>query len=447
MSAATWTLIAHVSLAAALLLSNGMDHSFAELLLVAACASVGCALAAVPLPWRTNEQAPRALALGVALASTLAAFVRPPGAYVSTSLAPYDVLSACAIGLVASYIPEVRTGRPPSGRLARARPYAMLALALALGAWMLHASPAPRIDVWPIHQQGARALLDGRSPYARGAIATADTFHESQVIDTYGYPPLNALLTAAAYALTGETRWAALVAIVAGGYLAWLVARRGVEGGSAWPDLLLASFLFNPRGLFVLEQAWGDPLSLPFLAGFTLAAKSGRRRLAAVLLGLLCSIKQHFVIYGIVLILTPGIGASGALLALATAAATYAPFVIASPRETWQALVEFHMRGSFRADSLSLAAMIAHRGIVLPSWAGIVATCLFLAVVPRLPRTQGMLLLASAAAFLVFYVLGRQAFCNYYYVVCQTLLLAAAAASEPDTQGSTVGRFFRSRGR
>ena len=39
------------------------------------------------------------------------------------------------------------------------------------------------------------------------------------------------------------------------------------EAGS---DLIAAAFLFHPRGAFVLEQAWTEPLAIPFLGGFVL---------------------------------------------------------------------------------------------------------------------------------------------------------------------------------
>jgi len=426
-NATAWSLGAYLLLAAALFVSNGHDQVVAGVLLLASCAAAGCALAGAPFPGGASGRRVRALALSIALASTVAAFLKDPGDFVSTSLAPYRALSLCALGLVASYVPEVRGGAPPPGGLARLRPYGLLAVALALGAWMLHASPSPRIDVWAIHQQGARALVAGRSPYEAGVISASDTFHEGAVISTYGYPPTNAVLTAIAYALTGDTRWASLVAIVAAGYLLWLAARRASAPGSPWPDLLLACLLFHPRGLLVVEQGWGDPLALPLLAGFTLALTAGRPRTAAVLLGLVCSLKQHFAIYGLVLSFAPGVGFPGALLALATAAATFVPFAVASPHGLWQGLVELHTRGAFRADSLSLTAMIADAGVVLPGWVGIAATLGFLAVVPRLPRKLATLTLASAVAFLFFYVLGRQAFCNYYYVVCGTLLIGLAA--------------------
>jgi len=427
-SAVAWALCAHFLLATALFLSNGHDQIVAFILLLLSCAAAACALGASPFPGGISERRVGTLTLCLAVASTLAAFLRQPGDFVSGSRAAYFALSSCALALVATYALEIGTGTELSlGRLARIRPYAMLAVAFALGAWMIHASPSPRIDVWPIHQQAAQALVSGRSPYSPGVIEANDSSHQGIVVRSYGYPPMNAVLTAVAYAATGETRWATLAAIVLGGYLLWLTARRGRRPGEPWPDLLLACFLFHPRGLFVVEQAWGDPLALPFLAGFALAAASGRRRLAAVLLGLLCSVKQHFAIYGVVLVLVPGIGVSGAVLALATAVATYVPFALASPRGLWTGLVELHTKGSFRADSLSLTAIIADAGFILPGWVGIVSTLAFLAAfLPRVPRKLGPLLLASAVSFLVFYVLGRQAFCNYYYVVCQTLLIAAA---------------------
>ncbi|MGO9837701.1 MAG: hypothetical protein ACLP1X_26235 [Polyangiaceae bacterium] len=429
MSAVAWALVAHFFLVTALFLGNGHYHLVDGVLLLASCTAAGSALLRAPFPGGASAGRVQALAFCLALASTLSAFLRRPGDFVSTSLAPYYALSACAVGLIASYAREVRTGTRAAGRLAGLRPYGMLVVAFALGAWMLHASPSPRIDVWPIHQQGARALLAGQSPYETGTIATSDTFydHDGKWIATYGYPPTNLILTAGAYALTGDTRWAVLVAMVTGAYLLWLVARGGAKPRAPWPDLLLGCSLFHPRGLFVLEQAWGDPLAVPFLVGFALAVTTGRDRTASVLLGLLCSVKQHFAIYGVVLAFAPGIGVSGALLALGTAAATYLPFAIASPHGLWQGLVEFHATGAFRADSLSLTAMIARAGFVLPSWVGMAATLGFFVVLPWMPRRLGALLLASTVAFFLFYVLGRQAFCNYYYVVCQTLLLAAAA--------------------
>src|SRR5437899_4040198 len=60
-------------------------------------------------------------------------------------------------GLLASYAwhPAVRSW----GRMA-----AVLSSFAFLGAWQIHMSPAPTIDVWQFQQQASRLLLQGKNP-------------------------------------------------------------------------------------------------------------------------------------------------------------------------------------------------------------------------------------------------------------------------------------------
>ena len=319
-----------------------------------------------------------AIAWVAALASTLAVAVVDPGTFVepTTPTLPFVVLCVSAVAVVATYAVDAfgfaAPARLRSSRWLDARPWVLLLLAFGLGVWMLRASPAPAIDVWTVHQQGADAILHGRQVYAPGAIETLDTHSRARAIDAYAYPPLNLLLTAAAYAVTKETRWAQLVAIVLGAALLRATAqRRGLR--HPLPDLLMACLLFHPRGLFVLEQAWGEPLALPLLGGFALAASAGRPRLAAVTLGLLCALKQHYLLYLPALALLPGIGLAGVAIALATLLATYAPFALSAPAGLWSAVIVHHLKNPFRADSLSLTAMASdadsffRRGSALPA--------------------------------------------------------------------------------
>jgi hypothetical protein len=425
---------AHGLVAAALVISYGHNQHIADLLAVAAAPVVGAGLWATRRPGRPMAGAP-AIAWVAALASTLAVAVVDPGTFVEPTAPrlPFVVLSVAAIGVVATYALEA-FGFDAPARLRPSwaldvRPVVLVLLALGLGAWMLRASPSPAIDVWTVHQQGADAILHGRQVYAPGAIETLDTHSHAREIDTYAYPPLNLLLTAAAYAVTGETRWAQLVAILLGAVLLRATAqRRGL--GRPLPDLLMVCLLFHPRGLFVLEQAWGEPLALPLLGGFTLAASTGRPRLAAVMLGLLGALKQHYVLYLPALALLPGIGFAGAAMALATLLATYVPFAIAAPAGLWTAVVVHHLKNPFRSDSLSLTARLSDAGVFLPSWLGFAGSIGALSALLWTPRRLGPLLLASSLVFLVFYLLGRQAFCNYYYLLGATWLLAAASLGE-----------------
>jgi hypothetical protein len=433
--ALTWALIAHGLVTVALGFSYGHDHHPSEVLVTAALPSVGVALWATRRPSQPYASE-GAIAWLAAIASTIAVSILEPGTFLQpgTSRVPLLVLTGAASVIVASYAPEVlRLGGPHAGPSraignlrSAARPIALLVLAFGLGAWLLRASPAPAIDVWTVHQQGADAIVHGRQVYAPGAISASDTGALVREIDIYPYPPLNVVLTAPAYAATGDTRWAQLVSILIGAALLRATAQR-----RGWrhpvPDLLMACLLFHPRGLFVLEQAWGEPLALPLLGGFTLAWSSGRSRLAAVMLGLLCALKQHYLLYLPALALLPGIGVAGAAIAFATLLATYLPFALSAPLGLWNAVVVHHLKNPFRADSLSITARLADAGIALPVWPGFAASLASFGALAATPRKLGPLLLASSLTFLVFYLLGRQAFCNYYYLLGATWLFAAAS--------------------
>ena len=81
------------------------------------------------------------------------------------------------------------------------------------------------------------------------------------------------------------------------------------------------------------------------------------------------------------------------------------------------------------ADSLSDAER-ARIGFITPSWVGFVAALAPFAWLSRIPRTLAPLLLGSCVCFGLFYVLGRQAFCNYYYLLDATVLFAAATLAK-----------------
>ena len=426
-----WAFAAHVLVATALAISNGHDHPVADSLVFAAVVAVGLGLHDAregDSPWPYAH----VLTWAVAMASIACAGLLAPGVYLESRapLVAFFAMNAAAMAVVATYsLDWLAPSRVPSWA-AWGRPAALLALAFGISAWVLRASPAPRIDVWVLDQQAADALLHGRRVYGRGALAALDTYDLKRVIDTYDYPPLTLLLSTAAFALTGDTRWAQVAAFLLGAALLFVFARR-TTGGPALATLLMACALFQPSGQFVLEQAWGEPLAVPFLGAFALALSAGRMRSAAIALGLLCALKQHLVLYLPALALLPGVGLPGATIALAVVAATYAPFALASPRHLWASLVLHHWHNPFRPDSLSLPAMVSNAGILLPAWLGFAATAASFAVLKGMPRRLGPLLFAASLQFLVFYVLGRQAFCNYYYLLGPTWLFAGAGLVTP----------------
>jgi hypothetical protein len=316
-----------------------------------------------------------------------------------------------------------------------ARRVALFLLALAIGAWMLRASPNPKIDLFPVHQQAAQAMLAGKSIYEPGVIHTIETFRNTDTLDAYTYLPFGACLTTVAYALTHDIRWADLVSQLVGGTLLWLAARRSTPASgsprrAAWSDLIAASFLFHPRGAFVLEQAWTEPLAIPFLGGFVLLILARRPILASVCIGFFFAMKQHLFLYAPFIALVPGVGIVGLVVAGLVAVATIIPFAIPSPYNLYRGAFAVLIRNPFRYDALSIPAELYRVGIVMPTWVGFVAGLLPLAWLRRFPRTLPALLLASSVSFSLFYVLGRQAFCNYYYLLDVTVLFAAATLAD-----------------
>jgi hypothetical protein len=432
---ATLLLAAHVAVATALFLSDGHDQIGALLLVVAAVLLWGAALRALARgAGEGSEDRAVRLAWLAAVASAALGFVRPPGVYVERPLGAYHAMTALATALLATYAIDLRGAARLSPAVLVARRAALFATALAMGAWTLAASPHPKIDLFPIHQQAAGALLHGRSIYVPGVLEAYESFQNKLPVDEYTYLPLGALMTTLGYAVTGDARSAQLASVLVGAALLWLAARRGTRGsapGSPWPDLLAALLLFHPRGAFVLEQTWTEPLALPFLGGVVVAVLGRRFVLASVCLGLLCAVKQHFVLYVPFLAMLEGVGLGGVIIAGGTALATILPFAWRTPYGFYRGIVGLHLGGPFRGDALSIPGELSSAGIVTPSWVGFLGGLAPLFALPRLPRRVAPLLLASVLAFGLFYVLGRQAFCNYYWLLDATALFAAGTLDAP----------------
>lgn len=438
-----WLILAgHGAMAYALAFSRGLFDLEALVLVTGSVAVWAWALVAMCRGAAPGVHFAQRGAWVLAMWSASEALWRWPGIYLRFGPDGYRALAGCAAALLATYGLDVFDLFIFPRTLAILRRILLFGIALGMGAWMLRASPDPKIDIFPIHQQAARALLAGKSIYEPGVIDTVETFLHKLPVDEYTYLPFGACLTTIAYAFTRDSRWAELVSLLVGALLLWLAARpsarvqpRG-DGDAAprprarvWGDLLVALLLFHPRGFFVLEQAWTEPLILPFLGGFIVLAMRKRPIAASVCLGLVCALKQHMVLYVPFLALFPGVGFGGVVLAGLVTLATILPFALRTPYGFYRGILGMHVNGPFRADALAIPALIVQRtGRIVPTWVGFLAALLPVAGAWafRIPRTPAVLLLASCLAFGLFYLLGRQAFCNYYYLLDATALFAAA---------------------
>jgi hypothetical protein len=129
--------------------------------------------------------------------------------------------------------------------------------------------------------------------------------------------------------------------------------------------------------------------------------------------------------------LTPGVGTIGALIAAGVALATMAPYLIRSPGDLYRGAFVLIASTPFRKDALSIPAALSYVGVMVPAWVGFAGALAPFAWLRRVPREVGPLLLGSCLVFGLFYLLGRQAFCNYYYLLDATALFAAASLTAP----------------
>jgi hypothetical protein len=439
-----WVLIAYTLLAYALAVSDGHDNPVGILLVLASAAATLAAVLGLAVPSRLLRGMSRADASwALALFSILLGFARKPGDFMEpqVSRVPYYGLLSIAAALVFA----TRSNLFATPRALQVRAYALALVGGALGLWMLHCSPKPDIDVWPLHQQGAALFLGGHSVYARGAVHALDTFTQQRIIGEYSYPPLNIIMTSLGYLVRGETRDAQWISMMAAAVIIRAIAIK-VSGGAptnpaqssqGLPDALFACMLFHPRGLYVLEQAWGEPLALPLLSGFVLAGLHGKTKTAAILLGLLCALKQYFILYLPALALLHGAWRSNLWLSALAFASTYLPFLMFSRDGMWNALVLHHLHNPFRPDSLSIPGFLSSAKIAVPTWIGPLIALASFWLLRIVSRGVAGLLLASSLTFFAFFLFGRQAFANYYYLLNVTILVALAAI--PDQRDAPSG--------
>jgi hypothetical protein len=304
-------------------------------------------------------------------------------------------------------------------------------------------SPHPRIDVWVNGNHGVDTLLAGGNPYTA---AYPDIYR-----GRYGYAPAFSYGPAYLYWVTpfrawlGDVRYGTIAADLVTAALLLAIGRKGrLDPRVSWTAAMV--WLANPVSLFVLEQAWIDPILIVGAAGVTVAALHERWRLVGALLGFVSCAKQYGVLvvaFALVwilrhyrrMILRVGTMLAAAVLVL------FGPFVWldagAFLRSTILAYIDF----APRRDAFSLTSwLLVTYGVQLPQGlllglygtaAGTAALWLWLARRPDLRDWAVILPIVYGFVFL----LGKVAFCNYYYfvsfLVMNYVLLEAAGAVVP----------------
>ena len=435
--------VAAVVLGLALQIGNGFyeARALAALVLALLLAAAGVfAIPAVSLPLESSRFVRTLLAAAIVV-QLVALFAAEPGLYLRDDARLG--LFRTGLAMEAVLIVAGATGLRP---LARWWFAAVLAINVALGVWMLKASPNPRIDVVEVHKSALRALGLGRNPYTitfRNIYGRDISVYNPQAVVGnrvnfgYPYPPLNLLAAVPGHVLLNDYRYSQLAALVAAAALI------GYAGASAAAQLAGVLLLTTPRVFFVLEQGWTEPVAVLVLAA-TMAAMIRRPLLFPWLAGLLLVTKQYLGLAGPLLWKCSASRSRGTwrFLTRAVVAGSIVtlPFLLWNVQAFIDAVVLLQTKEPFRIDSLSLVSWAARAGWGRGSflWAVGAALVTLGVVLWRAPNTPAGFAASLALSSFAMFAMGSKAFCNYYFFVIGALCctLAALAAAAPLAAGN-----------
>lgn len=331
-------------------------------------------------------------------------------------------------------VPILYTPARFPARLRSSLCWSIVAVAFTFRLLLPFASPAPNIDVFSMSQQSSQHLLSGRNPYL---VHIRDVYEGmgqlGYVIKHYTYPPASLYPQVAVYAVARDVRYAFVLAEAIFLFILWRLVR------SRWPsphvELLLLLFLFHPRGIFILEQSWIEPLLLASFALFVFLWSTARKTAALLTYGFFLALKQYtvFFILPFLLILERRLSRLSTVALMGFL--TLLPFAVWHWRSLWEQGLLFQLLAPFRDDSLSLGTLLLPwMGELGMQWSGIPAVIVMIGSSVLL-RRQGMrgFLQACTLTLASILVLGSWAFANYYYFLSGLILLTAASLGRSET--------------
>ena len=300
-------------------------------------------------------------------------------------------------------------------------------------------SPSPRVDVFVAGQESALRLLAAQNPYATPITDPYEGQKDFGYQGMPGYPylpgglllqtvgflfplpppvaPSNVEAENRAATPSGDVRWISVAAMLLSAFLF-----RKISGSSLLPLL----WLYQPRGLFVVEHAWVEPLMVAVLL-LILHTKS-----KSVFLGILLSLKQSllfFLVHGLLL------GRRTLIKGVIVAAIIITPFYLWDPAAFEASVIDFSFGMAHRSDALTLPTRL---GIALPRlWTLVVGFTVALITLSKFRSSPRPLSFLSAATITTFAMLlfGSQAFVNYYFFVGGLVLSVASLRTK---KGATL---------
>ena len=323
----------------------------------------------------------------------------------------------------------------------------VLATNLVLGVWMLRATPNPHIDVAAVHNEALDAVLQGKDPYRISFpniygtdskyYYNPDVVMGNRIAFGYPYPPPSLILSVPAYVLFGDYRYTELAFLIAAAALI------GYSRQHLAAPLAAVTLLTTPRGFFVLEQGWTEPIAL-FLVALTTYLMMGGPLRASWSAGLMLATKQYLPFTGLAVLRTLLLDRrrwmAALLVMVVTGAVCILPFALWHINSFMRSVVWLQTLEPFRTDSLSFLIWADRNDMGRGSFMWAIGAAIAAAVVSLFTTRNTPSGFAASAAITMFamFVLGSKAFCNYYYFVIGAMCCAIAAFAGPGETDVTV---------
>ncbi len=317
--------------------------------------------------------------------------------------------------LVVTYLLEVPdfSGYRIFTTLTRHRFALMILLSVILKIVTVFASYINKIDVGIMMQESSAYLLSGSNPYTS----------ETAGYGGFNYLPLHLLLPLPFYIIFGDTRFGSIVWELIGISVIYKLAKVELF---TFPklirlvELVILIFVYQPRSLFVIEQAWGEPLVVGAAAVslyFFYYKPAGP--IADILFAAMLVIKQYLVFMCLPLFILYNFNWKRYTMVALAVVLIILPFIIWNPVEFFNRNVLHFFRLPIQTNSLGLTAYFWEQGILIPRWISPVAAGIVALGFGSLLKRFGILgyLHTVILTLLCLFIFGQQAFANYYYLL------------------------------
>jgi hypothetical protein len=262
-------------------------------------------------------------------------------------------------------------------------------------------------------------------------VRVADTGPRTANDVPYVYPPLQLYVSAIAWKVAGDVRYAMLASVVLVGWMLRTLVIRSKRGLPAILEDAPALFIWcTPKLWFILEQSWVDPVQVLWCTAMLTAASFKKPWLTAVVAGLVLAAKQTMLLF--VGLFGLGLRFTWKQWAVAggVALATFAPWLLWDFKAWKHANFDFLAALPVRPDALTYITWVKRKtGVdIPPSLAFPAAFAVAAFAAWKMRQSIARLSMAAVATFTVFFVINKWAFANYYFTLLGLAALAAAVS-------------------